>query len=97
MYLIRSGHVAVLLERAPHAPVTQIAGPGSLVGLPAVMTGRWFGVDAQVLDDATLIFVPRDVVRQTLSRDNDLSRQAVDELRLQVQDVHRTLANFALN
>ncbi|MBV9087464.1 MAG: cyclic nucleotide-binding domain-containing protein, partial [Acidobacteriaceae bacterium] len=43
VYVIRKGHVALILHRrVDRDALTQVAGPGAIVGLPAVMTGRWF-------------------------------------------------------
>ncbi|MBV9085941.1 MAG: Crp/Fnr family transcriptional regulator [Acidobacteriaceae bacterium] len=98
VYLSVSGRVAVLLERGERA-VSQVVGPGTLVGLPAIITGRWFSITAEALDDAEVIFVERQVLLGTLSRDDDLSIQALNDLGRQFEQVRRALqtAKHAVN
>ncbi|MGZ5234604.1 MAG: Crp/Fnr family transcriptional regulator [Burkholderiales bacterium] len=99
MYIIRTGHVALLAEQGYKRAYTQVAGPGELIGLPAVIASNRFSMSAEVLDDANLTFIPRDVVLNALSHSPDLCMQALDVLAREVQEMRRVLraAKYAVN
>ncbi len=98
IYLIRSGHVALVAEQGYKRACTQVAGPGELIGLPAVMAGNRFSVTAEVVDPADVVFVPRDIVVRTLSHSPELCMEALDVLAREVQGMRRILgaAKYAL-
>ena len=91
IYLIRSGHVALLVEHGRKKACTQVAGAGALIGLPAVMANSSFSVTAEVLDDTEVVFIPRELVVNTLRHSQELCMQALDVLGQQVQEVRRVL------
>ena|SRR5436305_283609 len=99
IYLILTGHIALVVEQGRKRACTQIARPGDCIGLPAVMASNGFSVTAQVVDDADLIFISRDKVVNTLSHSPELCMQALDLLAREVQDMRRVLgaAKYAVH
>ena len=66
VFLIRSGTVALLLPNVPEPPI--IAGPGTLLGIPAAMCNRPYSLTAETLEPVETGFIAREqfvaIVRQ---------------------------------
>lgn len=60
IYLISAGTVRLGLEReAPAFPSRNLA-CGAVIGLPATLSDSTYSLSAQVVEDAELIFIPRE-------------------------------------
>jgi len=92
IYLIRSGHVALLVEQGSKRACTHVVEAGALIGLPAIMADKRFSVTAEVLDDCDVVFVSRQVVVKMLSHSTELCMQALDVLGREVQEMRHLVA-----
>jgi|SRR5581483_2390226 len=72
LFLVRRGEVTLGLgcESAAYPP--RMLGAGSVVGLPATMSGAPYSLTAEVTEDSQLSFVPRSVVLKLLRSSPEL-------------------------
>lgn len=66
LFLIRRGQVTLELGCDGRVYPARILGPGSVVGLPATMSGAPYSLTAEVTEDSELLFVPRSAVIELL-------------------------------
>ena len=60
IFLIVNGTVELRLDERPTALPPQHLGPGSVLGLPAALSNSPYSLNAEVLEDSELIFLPRE-------------------------------------
>ena len=72
LYLVCSGKVSMYLEAGDLALPARIVGPGAVVGLPATVAGSTYSLTAEVIEQAELAFVPREIMLACLAADPDL-------------------------
>ena len=66
IYLISAGTIRLGLEwEAPAFPARKLA-CGAVIGLPATLSDSTYSLTAQVIEDAQLVFVPRERLIQLL-------------------------------
>jgi CRP-like cAMP-binding protein len=87
VFLIRSGHVSLALDCQTQLYPPRTLGPGSIVGLPATVSGNPYSLTAKVVDDSELAFVPRDAVIECLQKAPLLCFQVMDMLSGEISDV----------
>src|SRR5215831_7474422 len=58
-FLVRSGRVQLQLEGAAGLYPTRVLGPGSILGLPATVSGEPYSLTARAEQDCQLDFIPR--------------------------------------
>ncbi len=66
VFLITTGAAELRLDEKPTALPTQYAGPGSVLGLPAALSNMPYSLTAQVVEEAELVFIPRDKLMDLL-------------------------------
>lgn len=91
VYVVVRGKIRLsLVER--EAVSDRMAGPGSVLGLPATMTGNTYSLSAQVLEASELLFVERDVVLGLLRRCPEFCFEVVEILAHEVSHMRRDTA-----
>ncbi len=87
VFLIRSGLVSLALDCQTALYPPRTLGPGSIVGLPATVSGNPYSLTAKVVQDSELAFVPRDAVVECLRKAPLLCFQVMDMLSGEISDV----------
>lgn len=77
--------------------VTRIDGPGDCVGYIAAIQGGVYTDNAQVLEDAGLIIIPRTEFMEILNSDSSLSHQLIKWLARNATEYEAGLVNLAYN
>jgi CRP-like cAMP-binding protein len=97
VFLIRSGRVSLALDCPNPAYPPRILGPGSMVGLPATVSGNPYSLTAKVLDDSELAFVAREAVLECLQDNPLLCFQVMDMLSDEIADIRSALKQNGSN
>jgi CRP-like cAMP-binding protein len=66
VFLILSGKVSLELDAADNIYPPRVLGPGSILGLPATLSGAPYSMTAKVMEQSELDFTPRPVVMELL-------------------------------
>lgn len=91
VYLVKSGRVRLsLVDRGVVSD--RFAGPGSVLGLPATMTGNTYSLTAQALEPCAVLFVPRDTVLSLLRHRPEFCFEVVEILAQEVGHMRRDTA-----
>ncbi len=91
VYVVKGGKVRLsLIEKG--AVSDRIAAPGSVLGLPATMTGNSYSLTALVLEASQLVFVSRDEVLNLLRAQPALCFEVVEILAHEVGHMRRDTA-----
>jgi CRP-like cAMP-binding protein len=89
-FVIKSGRVRLSMET--HKSVLErTAGPGSVLGLPATMSGKPYSLTAEVIEITNYIFVDAYKVRDTLARNPELCFEVLGLLSREVQQLRERL------
>jgi CRP-like cAMP-binding protein len=91
LYVVTSGSVRLsLVEQG--AVSDRHAGPSSVLGLPATMTGNAYSLTAQVLEPSQVFFVERDKVLGLLREQPHFCFEVVEILAHEVGHMRRDTA-----
>jgi CRP-like cAMP-binding protein len=88
IFTVRSGALAMLSAVPAHFAPMQVLEPGSIAGLPGVLSGA-YSVTVYASEDSEIGFIPRDRVVALLGSDPQLCLEA---LRLVAEQVSRLRA-----
>jgi CRP-like cAMP-binding protein len=77
VFLVRRGKVSLSLDGT--SVVSRTLGPGSLLGLPATLSGRAYSLTATAAEDCQLDFIRREAVLRVLREDTFVCFQAMQE------------------
>lgn len=100
VFVIKSGrvrlsiatHESVSNGSAPHGSAFErTAGPGSVLGLPAAMSGKPYSLTAEVIDITKYSFIDIGRVRDTLARNPELCFEVLGLLSREVQQLRERL------
>ena len=95
VFLVQSGQVELSPGGALDPSLARrLAGPGSLLGLPATMTGHAYSLSARALEDALLYFVERDRFLALVKESPQACLEVVDILAREVRDARRETAEL---
>ena len=86
MFLVLSGKVALHFGVDGAAGLSLICGPGTLVGLPATLTGSKYSMTATVTDDADLGFLKVEALSSLLRESPELCEQLLGILKEKLAD-----------
>ncbi len=95
IYLISQGKVALHLDCGRRTFPTRVVNCGCIIGLPGTLSGTGYSLSAEILEDSTLDFIPRERLLEFL-RDNpahcfqlvELLSKEISELRSAAQRKH---------
>lgn len=95
IYLISQGKIALHLDSGRRTFPTRVVSSGCVVGLPGTLSGTGYSLTAEILEDSTLDFIPRERLLEFL-RDNpahcfqlvELLSKEISELRAAAQRKH---------
>jgi CRP-like cAMP-binding protein len=73
MFVVLGGQVS--LDFGVDSPNAQLYGPGALVGLPATLTRSSYSMTATVAEDATLGYLPREVLEPLLRNNPSVTQE----------------------
>lgn len=91
IYLIRSGKISLSLDGANQSYPPRLLGEGSVVGLPASMAGSPYSLTAEVVQDAEVLFVKRDLLLELLSQHPTLCFEVMDLLSHEISGARDAL------
>lgn len=81
IFCIQSGLVKVVKTEIPGKQyIIRLAGPGDILGLPTLFTGIPYLWTAQVVEPATICFLPRDVVVKAAQEDKQMAEKIIQML-----------------
>ena len=90
VFVIKSGRVRLSMETHRSA-LERTAGPGSVLGLPATMSGKPYSLTAEAMEISRYIFVDAYKVRDTLARNPELCFEVLGLLSREVQQLRERL------
>ena len=90
VFVIKNGRVRLSMETHKSA-LERTAGPGSVLGLPATMSGKSYSLTAEVIEITNYIFVDGYKVRDTLARNPELCFEVLGLLSREVQQLRERL------
>jgi|SRR5215831_11439054 len=93
VYLVQTGKVRLRLEGTTCALPHEIFGPGSLVGVPASVSGEAYSLTAEVIENADLGFVSREKFIQLLHDNPKLSLHLIERLSEEIYDLRSVFRN----
>lgn len=91
VFLIASGCVRLGLEHDPPAFPSRNLGPGAVMGLPAALSNSTYGLSAEVVEDAQLIFVSYGRLRNLLRENPSLCFHAMNILAQELVETRLAL------
>jgi CRP-like cAMP-binding protein len=91
VFVVRSGRVKLGLGCDERLYPSRNLGAGTLVGLPATMSGEPYSLTAEVLEDARLGFVARDAVLDLLRKNSALSFQVMQLLSEEISGMRSAM------
>ena len=90
VFVIKSGRVRLSMET--HRPAMErMAGAGSVLGLPATMSGKPYSLTAEVIEITKYVFVDVARVRHTLVHNPELCFEVLGLLSREVQQLRERL------
>jgi CRP-like cAMP-binding protein len=90
VFVIKSGRVRLSMETHRSA-LERTAESGSVLGLPATMSGKPYSLTAEVIEITKYIFVGGYKVRDTLARNPELCFEVLGLLSREVQQLREQL------
>jgi CRP/FNR family transcriptional regulator len=90
VFVIKSGRVRLSMETHRSAS-ERMAGPGSILGLPATMSGKHYSLTAEAVETSRYVFVDGYKVRDTLARNPELCFEVLGLLSREVQQLRERL------
>ena len=91
VFLIRRGKVSLGLDCETKLYPTRVLGAGSIVGLPATVSGAPYSLTAIVVEDAELDFVPREKVLECLRERPQLCFEVMDMLSGEIVEIRSAM------
>ncbi len=90
VFVIKSGRVRLSME-THRAALERTAGQGSVLGLPATMSGKPYSLTAEVIEMTRYVFIDIGRVRQTLAHNPELCFEVLGLLSREVQQLRERL------
>jgi CRP-like cAMP-binding protein len=91
IFLIREGKVNLGLDSDGGLYPTRSLGPGSVLGLPATVSGAAYSLTAEVTEDSELGFVPRQAVIVLLRESPFLCFQVMEMLSDEISGIRSAM------
>ena len=89
-FLVRAGRLKLQLEGAAGLYPARILGPGTMVGLPATVSGEPYSLTAEVVQDCDLDFIPRKELLALLRRNTTAALQILQILSEEIYQMRNT-------
>lgn len=89
-FVVRSGKVRLQLEGAGGLYPTRTLGPGSVVGLPATVSGEPYSLTAEAVQDCVLDFVARKDLLALLQHNTTAALQILQILSEEIYQMRNT-------
>ena len=89
-FLVRRGRVQLQLEGATGLYPTRTLGLGSIVGLPATVSGEPYSLTGVTAEDSELDFIPRKELLLLLQRDTNAALQILRILSEEIYQMRNT-------
>jgi len=94
VYLLWSGHTALSMTSIFGKVVLRVnVGPGSILGLPGVISSKPYSLTAVAESGAEVGFVSADYFDAVISADPSLSSKVLQLLAAEVQNARRAISN----
>lgn len=96
LYCLNQGKVK-LFKQAPDGKeqILKIVVPGDFIGYGAMISSSTYGVSAEVIEDAVICFIPKDVVLKLFKENNRFSEGMVNLLTKTLDQTIEKLADIA--
>ena len=89
-FLVRAGRLKLQLQGAAGLYPTRTLGPGSLVGLPATVSGEPYSLTAEAVQDCELDFISRKELLALLRRNTTAALQILQILSEEICQMRNT-------
>jgi CRP-like cAMP-binding protein len=89
-FVVRSGKVRLQLEGAGGLYPTRTLGPGSVVGLPATVSGEPYSLTAEAVQDCVLDFISRKDLLALLQHNSTAALQILQILSEEIYQMRNT-------
>ena len=94
MFLVMRGKVALDFGVDGSCSLNAAYGPGTVVGLPATLTGRTYSMTATVTDDAELGFISSKDLKGKLRQQPELCRRLLDILNAKITHTYQITKGY---
>jgi CRP-like cAMP-binding protein len=88
-FLVRAGQIKLTLDGSPCVFPARLLGPGSLIGLPATVSGEPYSLTATVVKDAELDFITRDKMLGILRGNTTVALEILKVLSEEISHMRR--------
>ena len=89
-FLVRRGRIKLTLGGSPGLYPPRTLGPGSVVGLPATVSGEPYSLTAQAVQDCELDFIPRKELLALIKRNTTVAFQLLQMLSEEIYQMRAT-------
>ncbi len=91
IFLVSTGAVQLGLAERPAAFLSRHAGPGSVLGLPAVLSNSPYSLSAEAVKDSELVYIPRERLLDLLRDKPDLCMLVIEVLTEELSQTRSAL------
>ena len=91
IFLVSTGAVQLGLEERPAAFLSRHVGPGSVLGLPAVLSNSPYSLSAEAVKDSELVYIPRERLLDLLRDKPDLCMLVIEVLTEELSQTRSAL------
>jgi len=96
IYIISSGRVCLSLMSAKgKVLVPRVAGPNSVLGLPAIVSNQPYSLRAEIVEDSSLGYVSREQLVDLMRCSTELSFKVIELLGREVRQMREVIAGAA--
>jgi CRP/FNR family transcriptional regulator len=97
IYCICSGYVKLSISTsAGQTAIVDVAGPGDILGLRALLSGKPHALTAEALEEARFGFIQKDGFLDFLSRNVDVSLRLAQKLAAQLYQAYQEMSDIGL-
>ncbi len=89
-FVVKSGKVRLQLEGAGGLYPTRVLGPGTIVGLPATVSGEPYSLTAEAAEDCELDFISRKDLLALLQQNTTAALQILQILSEEIYQMRNT-------
>jgi CRP/FNR family transcriptional regulator len=93
IFLIHDGKVRLTLDDKARLYPPKVLGSGSIVGLPATLSGSPYSLTAEVVDDAEVGFIPRQILMNYLRANPAACFELMQTLSEEISDMRAAIKN----
>lgn len=97
VFVLRTGRAKLTTcSKLGKTIITRLAGPGDVLGLNAVVSGRPHGATAEMMSSGAIDFIPRDCLLQLMKASHDFALAIAEQLSTSYYSLHDAVRSLGL-